>query len=77
LRIKLYLSKRSLKLNIIKNLTYTKHKDAKRKSRYIQRHKSRENWRDPTSAGALSRYILWGKPLFRASVADYKKRFKL
>ena len=56
---------------------YTKHKDKQRKSRYIQRHKSRENWRDPTSAGALSRYILWGKPSFRASVADYKKRFKL
>ncbi len=56
---------------------YTKHKDKQRKSRYIQRHKSRENWRDPTSAGALSRYILWGKPSFRASVTDYKKRFKL
>ncbi len=56
---------------------YTKHKDKQRKSRYIQRHKSRENWRDPTSAGALSRYILWGKPSFRESVADYKRRFKL
>jgi len=56
---------------------YTKHKDPKRKSRYIQRHKSRENWSDPTSAGALSRYILWGKPSFRASVTDYKKKFHL
>jgi len=56
---------------------YTKHKDKQRKSRYIQRHKSRENWRDPTSAGALSRYILWGKPSFRESVTDYKRRFKL
>jgi hypothetical protein len=56
---------------------YTKHKDKQRKSRYIQRHKSRENWSDPTSAGALSRYILWGKPSFRASVSDYKRRFKL
>ena len=56
---------------------YTKHKDPKRKSRYIQRHKSRENWSDPTSAGALSRYILWGKPSFRESVTDYKKKFHL
>jgi hypothetical protein len=56
---------------------YTKHKDKQRKSRYIQRHKSRENWGDPTSAGALSRYILWGKPSFRESVTDYKRRFKL
>ena len=56
---------------------YTKHKDSARKQRYINRHKRRENWKDPTSAGALSRYILWGKPSLRASIADYKKRFHL
>ncbi len=56
---------------------YTKHKDPKRKSRYIQRHKSRENWSDPTSAGALSRYVLWGKTSFRGSVNAYKKKFHL
>jgi hypothetical protein len=56
---------------------YTKHKDSKRKQRYINRHKSRENWRDPTSAGALSRYILWGKPSFRDSVSSFKRRFGL
>ena len=56
---------------------YTKHKDSQRKSRYIQRHKKRENWSDPTSAGALSRYILWGKPSFRESVSAYKRKFHL
>ncbi len=56
---------------------YTKHKDSKRKQRYINRHKSRENWRDPTSPGALSRYILWGKPSFRDSVSSFKRRFRL
>ena len=56
---------------------YTKHKDPSRKQRYINRHKKRENWKDPTSAGALSRYILWGKPSLRASISDYKKRFHL
>ena len=56
---------------------YTKHKDPERKSRYIQRHKSRENWSDPTSAGALSRYVLWGKTSFRGSVNAYKKKFHL
>jgi len=54
-----------------------RHLSKERKKRYIQRHKSRENWRDPTSAGALSRYVLWGKPSFRESVSDYKRRFKL
>ena len=56
---------------------FTKHKNSARKQRYINRHKKRENWKDPTSAGALSRYVLWGKPSLRASIADYKKRFHL
>ena len=36
-----------------------------------------ENWKDYKSAGALSRYILWGEPSFRESVKKYKKRFNL
>jgi len=56
---------------------YTKHKDPERMKRYLNRHKSRENWRDPTTAGSLSRFVLWNKPSFRASVADYKRKFKL
>lgn len=54
---------------------YTIHKDPKRKQRYINRHKVNENWNDPSSAGALSRFILWNKPSLRASITDYKKRF--
>ena len=54
---------------------YTKHKDKARKQRYMNRHKSRENWSDPMSAGSLSRYILWNKPTLRASINDFKKRF--
>jgi len=56
---------------------YTIHKDSKRKTRYENRHKKRENWNDPTTAGALSKWILWNKPSFKSSLADYKKRFKL
>lgn len=47
------------------------------KKRYENRHKSRENWNDPTSRGSLSKYILWNKPSLQASIADYKRRFKL
>jgi hypothetical protein len=56
---------------------YTKHKDPQRKKRYENRHKSRENWNDPTTRGSLSKYILWNKPSLQASIADYKRRFKL
>ena len=54
---------------------YIKHGDPQRKQRYINRHRKRENWRNPMTAGALSLYILWNKPTLKASIADYKKRF--
>ena len=56
---------------------YTKHKDAARKQRYIDRHRGKEDWRDPTTPGALSRFVLWNKPSLRSSVADFRKRFNL
>jgi len=56
---------------------FTLSKDEKRKERYLNRHRARENWNDPLSAGALSRWILWNKKTLKASIMDYKKRFNL
>ena len=56
---------------------FTIHKDVARRQRYLDRHKNKEEWSDPTTAGALSRWILWNKPTLVASIADFKKRFKL
>jgi hypothetical protein len=57
---------------------FTKHKDVTRRARYLKRHSGMgEHWKDPATPGALSRWVLWNKPTFKASVADYKKRFKL
>lgn len=56
---------------------FTKHKDEDRKNLYILRHRSREHWDDPQTRGSLSRYILWNKKTLKASIEDYKKRFKL
>lgn len=56
---------------------FTIHKNPERMRRYSERHKSRENWKDPTTPGALSKYILWNKPSLSASIADYKRRFNL
>lgn len=55
---------------------FTIHKNPERKERYLNRHRRRENWEDAFSAGALSRWILWNKPTLKASISDYKKRFK-
>jgi hypothetical protein len=46
-----------------------------RKKRYLTRHRKNENWNDPKSAGALSRWILWNEPTIQASLRDYKRRF--
>ena len=57
---------------------FTIHKDEDRKERYLSRHKGmNEDWNDPMTPGALSRWILWNKPSFEASVKDFKNRFNL
>lgn len=40
--------------------TYIDHGDKAKREAYLARHKKRENWNDPFSPGALSRYLLWG-----------------
>ena len=40
--------------------TYIDTGDERKRTAYLARHKSRENWDDPYSAGALSRWLLWG-----------------
>jgi len=56
---------------------YTKTKDKAQRSRYLERHRRRENWQKADTAGALSRWILWNKETKQASISDYKKRFNL
>jgi len=56
---------------------FTIHKDKERKKKYLKRHEKRENWNDYMTAGSLSRWILWNKPTLKASISDYKRRFKL
>jgi hypothetical protein len=51
--------------------------DEERKRLYLERHQKREDWNNPVSAGALSRYVLWNKPSLQESIKDYKKRFNL
>ena len=59
---------------------YTIHKDEKRKDRYLARHNpkyTKEKWNIPDTPASLSRWILWNKPTFDASLTEYKSRFKL
>ena len=57
--------------------TYIDHHDEKKKDAYIARHKVNENFNNPMTAGSLSRFILWNKTTLSASIADFKRKFKL
>jgi hypothetical protein len=60
-----------------KNGTFIDHQNNKLKENYLKRHKKNENWNDPMSAGALSRWVLWNKSSLNSSIQDYKSKFKL
>ena len=57
---------------------YTITKDKEQRDRYRTRHKKDLETNDPTRAGYLSYYILWGDSTSRQkNISDYKKRFNL
>ena len=56
---------------------YTINKDDKRKQLYLDRHKKNENWNDFTSAGSLSRFLLWNEKTLESSFKYYLNKFNL
>ena len=57
---------------------YTITHDKEQRERYRTRHKKDLETNDPTKAGFLSYYILWGDSTSRqTNISSYKKRFNL
>lgn len=57
---------------------YTKTHDKEQRTRYRTRHAKDLQSNDPTKAGFLSYYILWGDSTsLQINIAAYKKRFSL
>ena len=57
---------------------YTLHKNKERRERYRIRHKKDLKTGDPTRAGFLSYYLLWGdSSSLNQNIKTYKKRFNL
>lgn len=56
---------------------YRQHRSEERKISYLKRHERRETWSDPTTAGSLSRWLLWGEPTLEASIKKFKQKFNL
>jgi len=58
--------------------TYLDHKDEAKRKAYIARHKVNEDFEKPTTAGSLSKHLLWGPTTsLRENIASFKKRFNL
>lgn len=59
--------------------TYIDHGDDVKRANYIARHRVlREDWTNPKTAGALSRYITWGDSSdIHKNIRDFKRRFNL
>jgi hypothetical protein len=57
---------------------YTLTGDKERRRLYRERHRKDLDTKDPTRAGYLAYYLLWGESTsIRANIADYRKRFNL
>jgi hypothetical protein len=57
---------------------YTKTKDKEQRARYLERHSRNENWSDPTSAGSLSKHLLWGESTsMMANLRAFRNKFNL
>ena len=57
---------------------YVDHGDAEKRRAYLARHKPRENWNNPFSAGALARWVLWGNSTdINKNIGAYRKRFSM
>lgn len=57
---------------------YTIHHDKLRRANYLMRHRTTESWNKPQTAGALSRWILWGDSTsLDTNVKSFRRRFSL
>lgn len=58
--------------------TYLDHGDDKKREAYIKRHQVNEDFNNPTSAAALSRWLLWGDyKNLKDNISAFKKRFNM
>ena len=56
--------------------TYLDHHDKAKREAYLKRHRVNENWDNPTSAGALSRWLLWGDSTsLMMNIQEFRKKF--
>lgn len=52
--------------------------DTRKKRNYLAKHRKREDWNDPKTPGALSRWILWGPTTsIEENIKKFKRKFSM
>jgi len=70
-------SERTIHFGAKNSTTFAEGASETKKKAYLARHKVREDWNNPLTAGALSKWILWTEPSIKKGIAAFKKRFKV
>lgn len=69
---------KTVRFGTASNYALDKEKTDVDRDAYIARHQVREDFNAPMTAGALSRWVLWGKyHSWKVNAAQYRKQFKL
>jgi hypothetical protein len=70
--------KKTTQFGTASNYVLNPAKTKKDRAAYIARHKVREDFNAPTTAGALSKHILWGgSKNLNKNIKTFKKKFSL
>lgn len=57
--------------------TFAEGADDLKRQNYVKRHKVREDFNNPFSAGSLAYHILWTERSIQKAIQDYKNKFDL
>lgn len=70
--------KKTIRFGTSSNYVSNPNKTKQDRAAYIARHKVREDFNNPLTRGALSRWLLWGQSRsFATNLSSFKKRFNL
>jgi len=71
-------AKKTVRFGTSSNYVLNPDKTKDDRKNYLKRHRVRENWDNPLTAGSLSRHILWGDSRsLHKNIRDFKRKFKL
>ena len=57
-------------------ICYLDHHDKVKRENYLKRHAKNENWNNPMSRGALSKWLLWGNSTsLNENIKEFKQKF--